>query len=391
MAKRAIKAWDNYASIPDKQTDCDDGTILAGVADVSEEGQFEMQVMSGVYLFATTGKVKYKNFVDQNYQQLKVIDQYWWGPYNVEIGESLLFYSSLPNATPAIAADIRQAKKDRNYTDFYKFSAGVDKDPYRSYVDYFMYHWGSFMPRCNVGNINYEFLTYNIDETNFEDYSQKAEETMHYIHGVNPLNKVYLSNMYSYGAENCVNEFYHSWFADGTAYDNVFESEYGPAPGFMPGGPCKFYAEDANADPNASPPANQPAQKSYLETNGDDPSAIYIIMEAGIYYQAAYVKLLSKFVGNGTNTTEIAETSLDQEDKIEFKNFIYPNPVSDFLQLTKGEPVFYYEIFDLNGKLVKNGKNVSILEVKTLPNGEYILKTYNGAMQVLLNNKFIKI
>ena len=47
---------------------------------------------------------------------------------------------------------------------------------------------------------------------------------------------VYLSNMYGHGATNCANEIYHSWFGDGTIYDDALTSPNGPAPGYVPGG-----------------------------------------------------------------------------------------------------------------------------------------------------------
>ena len=61
---------------------------------------------------------------------------------------------------------------------------------------------------------------------------------LHYLHGVNPLGKVYLSNMARIGAENSVDQFFHSWFADGSARGTASATRtYGPPPGFLVGGP----------------------------------------------------------------------------------------------------------------------------------------------------------
>ena len=51
--------------------------------------------------------------------------------------------------------------------------------------------------------------------------------------------------MYDYGSDNGVNEFYHTWFGDGTNWDNVQNDLYGPAPGFLTGGPNPSYNWDA--------------------------------------------------------------------------------------------------------------------------------------------------
>ncbi|MBN1478973.1 hypothetical protein EH223_14865 [candidate division KSB1 bacterium] len=64
---------------------------------------------------------------------------------------------------------------------------------------------------------------------------------IHYMHGVNPLNMVYLSNMYTYGAENSANKIYQCWFKD-SKWSNALTSTCGPAPGYVPGGPNRSYS-----------------------------------------------------------------------------------------------------------------------------------------------------
>jgi len=43
----------------------------------------------------------------------------------------------------------------------------------------------------------------------------------------------------------------------------------------------------------------QPEQKMYLDFNNGPPEDSWTITEPAIYYQAAYIKLLSKFVAPG--------------------------------------------------------------------------------------------
>jgi hypothetical protein len=45
-----------------------------------------------------------------------------------------------------------------------------------------------------------------------------------------------------------------------------------------------------------SPPAGQPPQKSYKDWNGGWPDSSWAVTEPGIYYQSAYIRLLSAFV-----------------------------------------------------------------------------------------------
>jgi hypothetical protein len=45
-----------------------------------------------------------------------------------------------------------------------------------------------------------------------------------------------------------------------------------------------------------SPPTGQPPQKSYKDWNGVTPDSSWAVTEPGIYYQSAYVRLLSAFV-----------------------------------------------------------------------------------------------
>jgi endoglucanase len=92
-----------------------------------------------------------------------------------------------------------------------------------------------------------------------------------------------------------VDEIYHVWFSDGSDWDNALTSPFGPAPGYLPGGPNASYGGDA------VPPGGQPPQKSYLDWNGVAWSDTYRdqsweITEPGIYYQSAHVRLVSSFV-----------------------------------------------------------------------------------------------
>jgi endoglucanase len=107
---------------------------------------------------------------------------------------------------------------------------------------------------------------------------------------VNPFGKVYLSNMYQYGATNSVDELYTGWFQPGSKWSNARTSECGPAPGFLTGGPNAHAAENGFPK-NESPPVGQPPQKSYKDSNSKDWS--WPVTEPMDAYQAAYVQLIA--------------------------------------------------------------------------------------------------
>ena len=102
-----------------------------------------------------------------------------------------------------------------------------------------------------------------------------------------------LSNMYEQGAENSVNEFYHSWFWDGSAWDSLLVDPFvGPAPGYLVGGPNQSYGGDI------TPPAGEPPAKSYIDFNNDWPDNSWEVTENSITYQASYIRLLAYFLSD---------------------------------------------------------------------------------------------
>ncbi len=292
LKSRAIKAYAFYQANP-RQTNCDNGNIEAGIADNDLATQDEISVQAAVYLWALTGDNSYRDYVDNNYKKVNVMAG-WWGPYDVDFGDALLYYTKLTGATSLVVNDIISVKLGTaGSQDFYKFSP--DSDPYRAYMLPSTFHWGHNIVVANCANINYDMLYYNLDAGNANSYKLRSEGLVHYFHGVNALNMVYLTNMNTYGAEKSANQIYHSWYADGSAWDDALTSaKGGPAPGYVPGGPNKSY-KDGQGNCVFSPPCNQPEQKSYKDWNGTWPDFSWQITEPAIYYQAAYIKALSRY------------------------------------------------------------------------------------------------
>jgi hypothetical protein len=157
------------------------------------------------------------------------------------------------------------------------------------------YHWGSNNPRANYGNSNLDVVTYGLGGDKGADYRLRALEILHYFHGVNPFGMTYLTNMYSLGATRSANQIFHTWFQNKTRWSDALDSECGPPPGYVPGGPNASAQKDG-VPAALSPPSGQPPQKSYRDWNVGWPESSWAITEPAIYYQGAYVKLLSAFV-----------------------------------------------------------------------------------------------
>ena len=293
LRARAVNAWQNYQHTP-QQLHCDAGTVRAGIADWSQVDQAGSAVVAAVYLYAGTGDKSYDSYVKEHYRETRPYRDTGWSRYNPEQGEALLYYTSLATADAdtkaAILVDkVRDAGPDNRV---YGFRPGDDL--YRAFLNDEQYHWGSNNPRANYGNSNIDAATYNAAADAASGYRIRALETLHYFHGVNPFGMVYLTNMYAYGATVSANEIYHTWYWHDSKWSDAMTSECGPAPGFVPGG-ANAAAVKSGVPASLVPPAGQPLQKSYRDWNTAWPEDSWAITEPGIYYQSAYVELLSNF------------------------------------------------------------------------------------------------
>ena len=294
LKSRAIAAWNNYHGIASKQTNCDSGVVHSANADWSEDEQKAAAVVAAIYLFAVTESSVYDDYVKLHYKELKPYHDEGWTRYKPEQGEALLFYTTLKRSAAALRSAILADKLRDAKTGDHIYGFNASDDLYRAFLHDPQYHWGSNNPRAQYGNTNLDVITYNLDKSANEAYEARALGILHYFHGVNPFAMVYLSNMYRYGATQSANEIYHTWFWRGTEWSNALTSACGPAPGYVSGGPNASAVKDGVPD-SLVPPAAQPPQKAYKDWNGPWPDSSWAITEPAIYYQAAYVKLLSKF------------------------------------------------------------------------------------------------
>ena len=159
-------------------------------------------------------------------------------------------------------------------------------------------------------------------------------------------------------------------------------STYGPAPGFVTGGPNQFYSY-----PQLSPPANQPIMKSYLDFNDSWPESSWEITEPAIYYQGTFIRLLASFVNNQSVTSQ-TNISLDQ-DCIQ----VFPNPSSDYFRVTGILPYYTIEILDVSGtkynELEVFGSEARV-NVNNLPAGTFFISVSNKNDDKVCVKKIIK-
>ena len=149
-----------------------------------------------------------------------------------------MFYTALPHADATLKEHILSDHRDHVRAGNQIYGADAT-DLYRNYLHDGQYHWGSNAVRAEYGNDNMQAVQYGAAGKDVAPFVARALDTLHYFHGVNPFGKVYLSNMYAYGATNSVNEIYHTWFAPKcnqlfctkTAWDDAIESECGPRTG----------------------------------------------------------------------------------------------------------------------------------------------------------------
>lgn len=304
LLSRAKKAWDFAEANPALEF-ANSGKVAAGEQQSSakEVGFYKLSLAVALYRADSAGGAAYKTFFEANYEAagLNLLNNYN-SAWDIQFTEPYLDYAALPDADAAIKDKILQAFKSTISGDDNLGALLNDSDSYLAYVH--DYTWGSNAHKSRTGCLQHDVISFGIDPSKNADARRAAERYLHYLHGVNPLQLVYLSNMKAAGAYKSVTTFYHSWFADKSpAWDEVGVSTYGPAPGFLVGGPNPSYDWDGvcpgnNLCPAArpSPPFGQPAQKSYASFNDGWPVNSWAVTENSNGYQVYYLRLLAKFV-----------------------------------------------------------------------------------------------
>ncbi len=359
LSTAAVNAWNWANTNTNVQFRNNDGNapwfsagLGAGQQEVDDYGRMARKLAAACFLYALTGNTTYRTFFDNNYTQMQLIAWSYAYPFQTTEQDMLLYYAKIPGATPAVISAIQtrysnsmRVNNADNLVNFMNYT-----DAYRAYLASNNYTWGSNSVKSGQGNMFMNMLNYSLDGPNAVNYQNAASGYLHYLHGINPNALVFLSNMENYAAENSLREFYHAWFYEGSAlWDRVGTSTYGPAPGFLTGGPNPGWTLDGccsstcgSAAANAlcvtlAPPSGQPVQKSYRDWNTGWPQNSWSVTENAIYYQAAYIRLLSKFIGIGTCGVELSmkeqtESLATRSSVAGSEVLIYPNPFTqDFI------------------------------------------------------------
>ncbi len=283
---RAERAWRYYKAHP-RTTKLDTGEISAGIANRSEEDQDRLEAVAGLHLFALTAKPEYHDAFRSKFATLQQIAWGFWSPYGSGIAEALTEYVKMPGADPTtrnriISALASSARNER-------FAPPVERDLYRAWMNPEAYHWGSNTVRASFGFS--ALLVAHHAASKADDRArlrQRARDLLHSFHGVNPLSVVYLTNMERHGAELSVKRIWHERFN----FDTPFASN--PPPGYVPGGPNQsFGGKNGQRKGDVEWIKSQPRAKAYADFNEPWPANSWEITENAIYYQAAYIRLLS--------------------------------------------------------------------------------------------------
>lgn len=320
LKRRAASAWAWASANPNVLYYNNDDSRQPGSRGLAS-GQQEMtapelhraRFEAATYLFEMTGDASFKTFVDANHGTLIPA----WGAtmWEVDAQEILLYYARLPGATPEVSKDIRA----RSLANMSRASDAFQRhlqqaDPYRAPIQ--AYTWGSNKGKAMQARM-YQLVALHSNDARLSNTSLAAAlEYAHYLHGVNPLGLVYLTNMAAAGASHSAATMFHSWFARGTRWERVTAQLPGPPPGFIVGGPNPQFSLDpccqapvgspayrcygAATFPlckrELSPPLGQPPLKAYLQYNDLWPANSWEITEPSLNYQSYYVRLLADFI-----------------------------------------------------------------------------------------------
>lgn len=321
LRQRGLSAWKWAVSNPDVVFYNNDDSkqpgskgLAAGQQEMSPTDRLRAQFEAATFLFEVTGDEQYKVFAERHYSVLLPA----WGAsmWEVDTLESLLYYAQLPGVSVDVASSIRKNFLANLTVASKAFQGSLQQaDPYRAPIK--DYTWGSNKGKAMQARLFQLSALYSTDPATVDVSLAAALEYAHYVHGVNPLGLVYLTNMSVAGASHSAVTMFHAWFAHGTRWQRVVDEQRpGPPPGFLVGGPnpqfsmdaccrapvgsaayrCYGAATFALCQRGFTPPLAQPAAKSYLEFNDPWPANSWAVSEPSLQYQSYYVRLLAAFV-----------------------------------------------------------------------------------------------
>ena len=311
---RAVRAWNWAEANPNfifRNNDAEYGSegLAAGQQEVGSERLKKKILMSAIYMFKIIGERKYARQVEALYNDLNPITPWAADGFEGDIAPTLLYFSRMRGVPQSFKRRIRRDYQNI-LTGDNALMDGVQTAEHAYGAPISEYNWGSNSTTSRRGSVFTQAVMAGMTGASKREFKSAGAGYLHYLHGVNPQGLVYLTNMKAYGAEKSASELYHAWFVNGSElYDSTKTSTYGPAPGFLVGGPNPWYERDECCKttcggygakickrPILSPPTDQPPMKSYAEFNDGWPINSWQVTENSNSYQITYLRLLSKYV-----------------------------------------------------------------------------------------------
>jgi hypothetical protein len=307
-ARRAWTYLEAHPKIDPPNGQDGDTTLAATPAGSNPHADRRSRVYAAAQLFKTTGTPAFKAYVDRWAPNVAATAENGLHPFStakqvdplnhLALTQALFVYATAKGASPAVTRPFQDALA--RTAEMIRAATGGPDDPYLAYHYADHYCWGSNQSKGRWGRVLLMTTALGLNRPRQAAYREMMAGYLHFIHGRNPLSLCFLTNLGHAGGDRCVSEIFHQWFRDGSPLYDGTRSRYGPPPGYLAGGPNKFFSVDW-----IRPPFGEPPMKAYRDWNGawNDQrranEASWEITEPAIYYQAAYTLLLAQFVPPG--------------------------------------------------------------------------------------------
>jgi hypothetical protein len=308
LREAARRGWTYLEAHPEMEpADGSDGDskLAATPASSTANADRRARVFAAAELFKTLGEPGFRAYVDRLARDIAATEENGMHPLkgwkqvdplaHLALTQGLFVYATTRGASPAVTEPFKEALS--HTAESIRQATGGPDDPYMAYHYEGHYCWGSNSVKGRWGRVLLLTIALGLHPEQHLAYREIIAGYLHFIHGRNPLSLCYLSNMAHAGADRSITEIYHQWFRDGSPLYDGRTSRYGPPPGYLAGGPNKFFSVDW-----ISPPHGEPPMKAYRDWNSawnpkrNANEASWEITEPAIYYQAVYTLLLSQFV-----------------------------------------------------------------------------------------------
>jgi len=289
LKNSAIEGW-NYLQ-GKTYSNYDNSGFGTARAENSISQQKSNKIVASIYLYAITHDKTYKEYYEQNAIDGHLINQnnlndkdkayFNSGGTTLRSHDAQLYYRKLTDINSSFSTAIQNNytfAQSNPYVDFAPIKEYDNQtNPYLAFLD--AHPWGSNQAIGSSGNMLMNMVQHRLDTGNSDKYAKVATGYLHYLHGLNPQNLVYLSSMESLGAEHSVDKIHHAWFTNGMPV----------APAFLVGGAVDNYYGDATI--YGAKVSSQPTLKAYASDYDS-----YELSEPQLMYQSAYIRLLSSIL-----------------------------------------------------------------------------------------------